>query len=53
LTGTLTTGHAAALSEELAAWDYGLRNAENISKYWSEILHAEKVAGKYLELMAH
>lgn len=47
------TGHAAALSEELAAWDYGLRNAENISKYWSEILHAEKVAGKYLELMAH
>ena len=44
-------GHAVALSEELAAWDYGLRNAENISKHWSKNLHAEKVAGRFLDLM--
>ncbi len=45
-------GHAAALSDELAAWDNGLRNAENISKSWSKKLHAEKVAGRFLDLMA-
>ncbi len=44
-------GHATALIEELAAWDYGLRNAEKISKHWSKNLHTENVAGKILNLM--
>lgn len=44
-------GHATALSEELAAWDCGLRNAEKISKHWSKNLHAENIAVRFLDLM--
>lgn len=47
------TGHATALSEELAAWDHGLRHPEKISKSWSKNLHAEKVAERFLDLMSH
>ncbi len=42
--------HAAAISQELAHWHSGNRIPEKISTHWSNILHADMVASKILEL---
>lgn len=43
--------HVAALIEELAHWDQGRRNAQEISKTWSEHLHAPKVAARATKMI--
>lgn len=43
-------GHLAALQNELACWANGARNASAISETWGQLLHADKVAARILEL---
>jgi glycosyltransferase involved in cell wall biosynthesis len=44
-------GHAEALSTELAAWNGGQRDAGRISGTWCTRLHADKMAGRILEML--
>ena len=44
-------GHAEALCAELAAWHGGQRNAQRISEIWCDRLHADKVAGRVVEMV--
>jgi glycosyltransferase involved in cell wall biosynthesis len=44
-------GHARALQNELGYWANGQRDPHEISGIWSNRLHADKVAGKVLEMM--
>jgi hypothetical protein len=41
---------AKAIEEEMTAWDNGLRNPSEISRYWSGQLHAPRVAESILAL---
>lgn len=41
-----TEGHLKALMEELASWDSGHRNPENIARLWGGRLHADRVAAQ-------
>ncbi len=43
-------GHLAALEDELTRWDKGNRNAGAISKSWTALLHADRIAARVLAL---
>jgi len=43
-------GHLWALERELACWEQGLRNPEQIGTLWSDRLHADRVAAQILRL---
>jgi glycosyltransferase involved in cell wall biosynthesis len=43
--------HADTLLAELRAWDHGERDAMEISRIWSDRLHADHVAEKVLEMV--
>ena len=48
-----TDGHLDALKSELALWRDGGRNPADISKKWTGILHADKVAASVIALAKH
>jgi hypothetical protein len=41
---------AKAIGQEMAAWDKGRREPNQISRYWTEQLHAPRVAEQILAL---
>jgi glycosyltransferase involved in cell wall biosynthesis len=45
-------GLAEVLLEECGQWDAGGRDPRAISRKWTELLHADRVAGKIVELAA-
>lgn len=44
---------AKSLADELEAWDRGMRDPNEISNYWSKLLHANQVARTIISLAAH
>lgn len=52
LAGQGAGGHLTALRSELANWESGSRGGQRISTIWTERLHADKVAGQIVEMVA-